>query len=74
MLDFNHAFESADSLSNISLLVWNVNETLKEAVKRFFSQDVLKDKLNLAEMYTDAEPDDTYWKFAIKQLENVIYD
>ena len=71
MLDFNHAFESKDSLSTISLLVWNVHETLQEAVKRFFRIDVLKDKLHLAEMYADVEPDNIYWKFAIEQLKEV---
>lgn len=72
MLDFNHAFESEDSLSTISLLVWNVRETLREAVKRFFKVEFLKHKLNIAEVYTDTEPDNIYWMFAIKQLKEVI--
>lgn len=73
MLDFNHAFEAEDSLSSISLMVWNVKETFQEAVKRLFRTDVLQDKLKLAEMYYNAEPENEYWKFAVNQLKKVVY-
>lgn len=72
MLDFNHAFECEDSLSSISLMVWNIRETLQEAVKRLFCKDVLKSTLHLAEMYANTEPDSKYWKFAVMQLQKVV--
>lgn len=72
MLDFNHAFECEDSLSSISLMVWNVRETLQEAVKRLFRKDVLKYTLHIAEMFANTEPDSKYWKFAVMQLQKVV--
>ena len=72
MIDFNHAFECEDCLSSISLLVWNVNETLREAVKRLFRIEKLKDILHVAEMYATTEPDNKYWQFVIRQLKSVI--
>ena len=72
MIDFNHAFECEDCLSSISLLVWNVNETLREAVKRLFRIEKLKDILHVAEMYATTEPDNKYWQYVIRQLKSVI--
>lgn len=71
MLDFNHVFESEDSLSTISLLVWNIRETLREAVKRLFTVDFLQYLLVLSELYVNSEPENEYWKFIVKQLEKV---